>query len=410
MFKDFREQPSYPDPVAYKNIMYSGHLLQLISMYEELSGDMQFSTLGWSFVWNATTVIPYNTSKLVTAIATQMEANALGGVPCEPVSIFIICNNFPHNAFALYDLVHNTSFGSRYDASWQSTVQKQGLVGNPILGTGQYFKLVYITLLGGVWDSLASEGSDAWALGWMGPWWNAALDNNATTLVQGALHMARSRRWVNSSDECYLVPNSLGEKIFPFPRDISTSFWPMIEAQYPSFVAPSRAGCTVAWFENNYAQPLDLDGDGTWDAFRYNSSAGYANWVTANLVLSYALPPWDGGYLRDLFHPHVPTYVQRQLRPHLTNVSFPLVLVRSASFDESLHELQFILTRGDSIPLGTQTFSFVVEGLSASCSARIFLNAQIYNAKCQPAPACRVTAPLPGHDDADQNWLVQTSC
>ncbi len=28
LFDDFKSQPSYPDPVAYKNIMYSGHLAQ----------------------------------------------------------------------------------------------------------------------------------------------------------------------------------------------------------------------------------------------------------------------------------------------------------------------------------------------------------------------------------------------
>ena len=29
LFNDFKSQPSYPDPVAYKNIMYSGHLAQV---------------------------------------------------------------------------------------------------------------------------------------------------------------------------------------------------------------------------------------------------------------------------------------------------------------------------------------------------------------------------------------------
>jgi hypothetical protein len=30
LFNDFQEQPTFPDPVAYKNIMYSGHLAQVI--------------------------------------------------------------------------------------------------------------------------------------------------------------------------------------------------------------------------------------------------------------------------------------------------------------------------------------------------------------------------------------------
>ena len=30
IFDDFRTQSTYPDPVAYKNIMYSGHLAQVV--------------------------------------------------------------------------------------------------------------------------------------------------------------------------------------------------------------------------------------------------------------------------------------------------------------------------------------------------------------------------------------------
>lgn len=32
LFDDFKDQPTYPDPVAYKNIMYSGHLAQVYNL------------------------------------------------------------------------------------------------------------------------------------------------------------------------------------------------------------------------------------------------------------------------------------------------------------------------------------------------------------------------------------------
>lgn len=50
-FSEFRDQRTYPDPVAYKNIMYSGHLAQMLVLYEAISGDFQFSHTGWTFVW-----------------------------------------------------------------------------------------------------------------------------------------------------------------------------------------------------------------------------------------------------------------------------------------------------------------------------------------------------------------------
>ncbi len=52
MFAEFRAQPTWPDPVAYKNIMYSGHLAQLLALYEALSGDINtYSVTGWNFTW-----------------------------------------------------------------------------------------------------------------------------------------------------------------------------------------------------------------------------------------------------------------------------------------------------------------------------------------------------------------------
>ena len=39
LFDDFKAQKTYPDPVAYKNIMYSGHLAQMIALFESISGN-----------------------------------------------------------------------------------------------------------------------------------------------------------------------------------------------------------------------------------------------------------------------------------------------------------------------------------------------------------------------------------
>ncbi|PIU61504.1 MAG: hypothetical protein COS84_11230 [Armatimonadetes bacterium CG07_land_8_20_14_0_80_40_9] len=39
----WENSPHFPDPVVYENIMYSGHLAQLIGLYEGLSGDYKYS-------------------------------------------------------------------------------------------------------------------------------------------------------------------------------------------------------------------------------------------------------------------------------------------------------------------------------------------------------------------------------
>jgi hypothetical protein len=363
-FEDFTSQGTFPDPVAYKNIMYSGHLAQVIAMYEDLSGDFEFSQTGWNFTWWNTTAypngIPYTTPRLMKAIHNQMAKYFFGGVPCEPQSIFVICNNFPHNAFHIHDKLHGTNFSNTTDAIWQDAVWRFGLTGNAEIGTGQFFNLVFLMFLQW-WDPLASEGSDAWALGWMGTWWNEetqATGNHVPTM--GYRHMAESKQWSSFSCQqgsgevgqcCQLMPNPVGEIIFPFPFDITTSFMPMVEAQFFrnfSDAPTRRANCSINLFENLGGFPIDYDGDGVNDAYHYNLTASYADWSTANLLLSFALPSdgSDPGYLKRLFAAvGVPRYKQRSLSPHLIFAEYPTVCVPVAVAGEQA--LHFELLRGD---------------------------------------------------------------
>ena len=364
-FQDFVAQATFPDPVAYKNIMYSGHLAQALALYEDLTGDLSLSTDGWNFTWWNTTAFPkpvrYTTGKLMEAMRRQMGQYFYGAVPCEPQSIFVICNNFPHNAFHVYDKLHGTNFSAETDAVWQEAVQKYALTGAPEIGTGQFFNLVFLMFIQW-WDPLASEGSDAWALGWMGTWWGNT--QNSSTLFDAYRHMASSQQWSNVSCKmnepavcCSLVPNDIGNAIFPFPYDITTSFMPMIEAQHRRNNAdqPTRRACSIALFEALGGVALDYDNDGQLDGYRYNLSAQFADWSTANLLLSFGLPSAGDGhdksaYLKDLFSvAGAPRYKVREAKPHITWAEYPRVHVPVAFVDESSGSdiLKFELLRGD---------------------------------------------------------------
>ena len=41
-----------PDPIFWDNVMYSGHLAQIMTLYETFSNDFFFSTKGWFFYDN----------------------------------------------------------------------------------------------------------------------------------------------------------------------------------------------------------------------------------------------------------------------------------------------------------------------------------------------------------------------
>ncbi len=75
--------PTFPDPVYYENIMYSGHLLQLITLYESISGDLAYDTDGFDFVWDKSgdpvTKIHYTTAPLANVIYRQMNDESSAG-------------------------------------------------------------------------------------------------------------------------------------------------------------------------------------------------------------------------------------------------------------------------------------------------------------------------------------------
>jgi hypothetical protein len=93
--KYWKHIPSFPDPVYYENIMYSGHLLQLITLYESLSGDMTYDDEGFDFIWNKDgyplTKIHYTTTDLVNVIYHQMNDESSAEVSCEPGWVYTIC-------------------------------------------------------------------------------------------------------------------------------------------------------------------------------------------------------------------------------------------------------------------------------------------------------------------------------
>lgn len=135
---------------------------QMISLFEAITGNMTFSTRGWQFSWgNATEYpqpIPYTTRELMQAIHAQTTVyeGALGGVPCEPDSIFVICNNYPMNAFLLHDTVHHTSYAPEPMRAWQATVQDKGVNRVPDVegGDNNYFNLDYLIRPLGIWEPI----------------------------------------------------------------------------------------------------------------------------------------------------------------------------------------------------------------------------------------------------------------
>eukprot|EP01031_Cornospumella_fuschlensis_P026457 gene26457-31975_t len=345
LFDDFRSQPTYPDPVIYKNIMFSGHLAQMILMFESVFGNLTFSTEGWDFVWvdsesqNVTTM-HYTTQLLVDRVFQQAQAYGIGGVPCEPDSIFVICNNYPQNAWLLHDKLHNTNYSARSIPVWHNSVKIHGInrLGDKL---ENFFKLDFLLRPLGIWEPIGSIGSDMWALGWMKPWWPISdISNTLQTAFQSVLN---SSCWQENTIDLdsqpttcrYLHPSS--QKIFPFDDAITSSFYPMVEKQFVQTTISQQLGNyngVFAYFESQFAQVVDLDEDGTSDAFLYNTNVSstlpgdYSIWATANLLIAMLHPQDDLDFLRTLVQHPQPLDSKQSAR--VKSVDYPHVMVAYA--------------------------------------------------------------------------------
>ena len=99
----WKDKSWYPDPAAGDNIMYTGHLLQLMVLYEALTGDARYRKEGFDFVWDEKTSFHYTLMSLVDVTIAQMRKNPSGGVADEPGHVSFAFNAHPHVALKLLE-------------------------------------------------------------------------------------------------------------------------------------------------------------------------------------------------------------------------------------------------------------------------------------------------------------------
>jgi hypothetical protein len=118
--------------------MYTGHLLQLMALYETFTGDRRYWTNGFDFVWNEKKRVHYDLKKLIDVTVFQMRNGPNGGITCEPGLMFFPCNNHPHVALALFArLGHGdwTKDARRWEKWALAHFAKRGRVGRAAMET-----------------------------------------------------------------------------------------------------------------------------------------------------------------------------------------------------------------------------------------------------------------------------------
>ncbi|CZR63248.1 uncharacterized protein PAC_13145 [Phialocephala subalpina] len=160
----------WANPVCRENIMYSGHLLLMVSLYTMLFNDDHFDqpesiVFDWNplFFGMGRERYTYTRSTLQETIIKEMERENWMGVCCEPNMVFIICNQFPLIAMRYNDVVDGTKVLDevlpKYKAAWEEKgmLSKHGL-----------FRRNYAVRLDKVLDTDEISHS-AWVMAFM-PW------------------------------------------------------------------------------------------------------------------------------------------------------------------------------------------------------------------------------------------------
>lgn len=157
-------KPWAPDPCFRENVMYTGHLLQLLAFYELMTGDTRYWTKGFDFVWKGRRV-PYTVKKLIDVSVHQMRKGPNGGITCEPGLMFFPCNNHPHVALKAFSRLGHGDWSA--DARrWERWAL--GHFRRPLFGGGA-LNLVYHAKSGLLYPR-GSAGLDGWSLLWYEPW------------------------------------------------------------------------------------------------------------------------------------------------------------------------------------------------------------------------------------------------
>ena len=158
-------KPWAPDPCYRENVMYTGHLLQLLALYEAFTGDLRYWSEGFDFVWKDGRKVHYDVQRLIDVTVDQMRSGPGGGLCCEPGLMFFPCNNHPHYALALFSALGHGDWKAEA-RRWEKWAIAH--FGKPLFGGGALNMVRHAR--SGIDYPRGSAGLDAWSVLWYEPW------------------------------------------------------------------------------------------------------------------------------------------------------------------------------------------------------------------------------------------------
>jgi len=356
------------DPVIKQNIMYSGHLFQMVTTYAMLYDSSRYEQAGaltFDFDPKARGMgreqFVYDTPRLAEVLRNQFAANGWAGIECEPNAIFVECNQHPMLGFKLLDQRKGTAYFPEVSAQYMKVFEEQQFF-HPENGSSMLFKMVK--------QGRKVPAQLAWNDGWAGTFLHAW----APQKVREVYPKLRGK---------YVVRQADGTAVIPFAKASDAWSWGngfiAVLAAETGDVETARAMLAYAdrhwsptWVDGGLHYPRNDDFEtvpGRGNGIPERFSSPRVNTLTGNGLLGLArMNPGQG--LFSMFER--PWTREHFSKPYISGVAYPQVQVARAVYDDAKRALVVRLRPERSVNTG-----FSVHQLNAQGTHAVLINGTV---------------------------------
>jgi len=351
------------DPNIKKNIMYSGHLLQMVGLHEALFDDHRYDEQGsLTFRYapqeygQEPMEMKYDHDRLTTVIYDQFKEGHFRGIECERNAVYAECNQHPILGLMSYDLKHGTAYSPEVREKFKKVMMERNYI-DPETNTTMYFLKVR--------EDEVIPASYAWADGW-----NGHAQHVWDKQFIESIYPDQQKRYIPSMLE--------GEPGADMGYTASFDFgWFALLA---SEVGDEETVQLMIDYADTHFNPTWLDGGLMYPAtadYLYNylrNEAGFiqnVGPVTGNVLIGFArINPADG-----LWQIYNEPFDQSHFSdPYITDVEFLEANVTRAAYDATKQALIVSLEPG---PVKSETTSFTVRQLDPNKSYTLIKDGQV---------------------------------
>jgi hypothetical protein len=347
------------DPVVEKNIMYSGHLINMVELYQMLYRDDKYDkpksiAFRWNLFEKLKSVFEYDGNKLGETIYKQFSENPLHMIECEIGLVFPVCNQHPLLGLILYDHNHGTNLAAPVKDLMLKTIYDKGLLDPKTKEFLQFYMIDQGKSIGP-----PSPGNNAF-VGTPMHVWNPQLIEKLYPIHAQKVEFVGQDTAKVQDDETVGVSSAPG--FAAYAREMGD------EKTARLLIAWMEKNCSPQWMGNKYFYPRNDDKK---ISTLFNATAAVAELNVKGGHWTMYNRPWKGDYFN---------------QPFISDVEYPKAVVKQAYYDNRKDALVVTLAPGEK---RVENTSFAVNQLSISKVYSIRKNGQLvgYLKRGVPAPA-----------------------